>query len=139
MPNQLTAVTSATRACPARCTDSCTCCWQGACAPAGPTNGWRARPSKLHVMRSSQHDSLQHVSQPLFDQLVPSVPVTLFPFCRCANTMSFSKKTGKGPAKSVSVRGMSPASGDWQVSVVSASGACEPFQISKATVPVAAC
>lgn len=53
--------------------------------------------------------------------------------------MSFSKKTGKAPAKSVTVRGMSPAEGEWEVSVVSASGACEPFMVSKATLPLLAC
>lgn len=53
--------------------------------------------------------------------------------------MSFSKKTGKSPATTVSVRGTAPASGTWEVKVVSASGACEPFMVATSTVEVASC
>ena len=61
-------------------------------------------------------------------------------FVQCANTMSFSKKTGKAPASKVAVRGMSPDEGkSWEINVVSASGACEPFMVSKATIPMANC
>lgn len=58
---------------------------------------------------------------------------------RCANTMSFSKKTGNSPATAVSVKGVAPPSGTWDVNVVSAKGGCEAFMISTASVPIGKC
>lgn len=58
---------------------------------------------------------------------------------KCANTMSFSKKTGNSPATAVSVKGVAPPSGTWDVNVVSAKGGCEAFMISTASVPIGKC
>lgn len=106
---------------PKRCSCKCT-------GPISPTHsGTRVvpvRPPCLFVFAERMH--------------VP--PCTLLCVCRCNNAMVFSKVSGlSAPTKSVKGSAAAPASGNWQISVSSATGACAPFQTTRTSLPVGKC
>lgn len=59
---------------------------------------------------------------------------------RCAtNGVAFSRKFKDAPSRSVSLKAVSPASGNWIIKVASATGECAPFMTSQASIPVGNC
>lgn len=58
---------------------------------------------------------------------------------KCTNTFAFSPATSYKPSTKFTTTATAPAAGTWVMTTASATGACAPYQIGRASVPVAKC